>query len=50
MTYESLFRAADAALFTAKREGRDRVVRASDLPEMPVFDARRLGPEPAPLS
>jgi diguanylate cyclase (GGDEF)-like protein len=49
MTYESLFRAADEALFTAKREGRDRVVRASDLPQMPVFDARQLGPEPAPL-
>jgi diguanylate cyclase (GGDEF)-like protein len=47
MTYESLFRAADAALFQAKGEGRDRVVRASDLPELPAFDARDYGPSAA---
>lgn len=42
--YEELFRAADAALLQAKRDGRDRVVRASDVPEMPVFDARTYVP------
>lgn len=50
MSYEALFRAADLALLEAKGEGRDRVVRASDLPALPVFDARGFEPAaPAPL-
>ncbi len=40
MTYDEVFRAADAALFEAKREGRDRVVRADGLVPLPVMDAR----------
>jgi diguanylate cyclase (GGDEF)-like protein len=42
MTYDEVFRAADAALFEAKREGRDRVVKADGLASMPVIDARRF--------
>ena len=42
MTYDEVFRAADAALFEAKREGRDRVVKADGLALMPVIDARRF--------
>jgi diguanylate cyclase (GGDEF)-like protein len=51
MTYESLFRAADAALLEAKREGRDRVVRADGREPMPVIGARRYDADPtaAPL-
>jgi diguanylate cyclase (GGDEF)-like protein len=42
MTYDEVFRAADAALFEAKREGRDRVVKADGLAPLPVIDARRF--------
>jgi diguanylate cyclase (GGDEF)-like protein len=41
MSYEALFRAADAALLEAKREGRDRVMKADGLAPMPVIGARR---------
>ena len=42
LSYMELFRAADGALLDAKREGRNRVRAADELPPMPVPDARRF--------
>jgi diguanylate cyclase (GGDEF)-like protein len=49
VTYESLFRLADAALLQAKRDGRNRVNAApTDVPLVPIPDARRfVGDRPA---
>jgi diguanylate cyclase (GGDEF)-like protein len=50
--YEELFRAADVALLTAKREGRDRVVASGHQSDAPAPDARRFDPDvtAAPLA
>jgi diguanylate cyclase (GGDEF)-like protein len=40
MRYETLFRAADAALLEAKRAGRDRIETADPLPELTLPDGR----------
>jgi diguanylate cyclase (GGDEF)-like protein len=48
LTYEDLFRLADAALLQAKRDGRNRVNTApTDLPLVPIPDARRFAPDRA---
>jgi diguanylate cyclase (GGDEF)-like protein len=42
ISYERLFRAADAALLAAKRGGRNRVETAGELPSTALPDAREL--------
>jgi diguanylate cyclase (GGDEF)-like protein len=45
--YESLFRAADAAMIHAKRAGRNRVQLAGAVPKLPHLGERRLPPPPS---
>jgi len=47
ISYDELFRAADAALLEAKRAGRNRVETARGLPRLPPADDRRFAGDPS---